>query len=69
MRGNSLNTRDYDSVQEIISDIETIWSRALLQELKVPRSRYKASVRARDVEMTIDKFAGIKCNSGDSRLL
>lgn len=41
MRGNSLNTRDYDSVQEIISDIETIWSEALLQELKIPRSRYK----------------------------
>lgn len=43
MRGNSLNTRDYDSVQEIISDIETIWSEALDQELKIPRSRYKAS--------------------------
>ncbi|CAE7217046.1 unnamed protein product [Rhizoctonia solani] len=43
MRGNSLNTRDYDSVQEIISDIETIWSTVLREELKIPRSGYKAS--------------------------
>ncbi|KAF8724871.1 cytoskeleton organization, partial [Rhizoctonia solani] len=41
LRGNSLNTCDYDSAQEIISDIETIWSTALLEELDIPRSRYK----------------------------
>ncbi|KAH7327676.1 hypothetical protein B0J17DRAFT_580896 [Rhizoctonia solani] len=44
MRGNSLNTRDYDSVQEIISDIETIWSTVLLEHLDIPPSRYKASL-------------------------
>lgn len=43
MRGNSFNTRDYDSAQAIISDIETIWSEALLQELKITRAQYKAS--------------------------
>ncbi|CAE6451755.1 unnamed protein product [Rhizoctonia solani] len=41
IRGNSLNTCDYDSAQQIISDIETIWSTALLEELDIPRSRYK----------------------------
>ncbi|KAL5633045.1 hypothetical protein ACGC1H_003515 [Rhizoctonia solani] len=41
MRGNSLNTRDYDSVQEILSDIETIWSMVLRDELKIPRSGFK----------------------------
>ncbi|KAG8691727.1 actin-like protein arp8 [Ceratobasidium sp. 423] len=45
IRGNSLNTRDYGSAQEIISDIETIWSMVLREELNVPRSRYKASVQ------------------------
>lgn len=43
MRGNRLNTRDYESVQAVLSDIETIWSEALLQELKIVRSQYKAS--------------------------
>ncbi|KAF8603889.1 actin-like ATPase domain-containing protein [Ceratobasidium sp. AG-I] len=41
MRGTSFNTRDYDSAQAIISDIETIWSEALLQELEISRSQYK----------------------------
>ncbi|KAG9103247.1 actin-like protein arp8 [Ceratobasidium sp. 370] len=41
MRGNSLNTRDYDSAQAIISDIETIWTEALRQELKISRPKYK----------------------------
>ncbi|CAE6509509.1 unnamed protein product [Rhizoctonia solani] len=43
IRGNSLNTRDYGSAQEIISDIETIWSTVLLENLDIPRSEYKAS--------------------------
>ncbi|KAG8718045.1 actin-like protein arp8 [Ceratobasidium sp. 394] len=41
MRGNSLNSRDYDSAQAIISDIETIWTEALQQELKISRAKYK----------------------------
>ncbi|KAG8756654.1 actin-like protein arp8 [Ceratobasidium sp. 428] len=41
MRGNSLNTRDYDSAQAVISDIETIWTEALRQELKITRQQYK----------------------------
>ncbi|KDN40929.1 hypothetical protein RSAG8_07797, partial [Rhizoctonia solani AG-8 WAC10335] len=41
VRGNSLNTRDYDSAQEILSDIETIWSTVLFEELKISRSGYK----------------------------
>ncbi|CUA74631.1 putative actin-related protein 8 [Schizosaccharomyces pombe 972h-] [Rhizoctonia solani] len=41
MRGNSLNTRDYDSAQEILSDIETIWATVLLEELEISRSGYK----------------------------
>lgn len=69
MRGNSLNTRDYDSVQEIISDIETIWSMALLQELKIPRSRYKASTGGRCTSIVTDNSStGVVCHSGDSRL-
>ncbi|CAE6442101.1 unnamed protein product [Rhizoctonia solani] len=56
MRGNSLNTRDYDSVQEILSDIETIWSMVLLEELKIPRSGYKASVQLQGFDHHFDRF-------------
>ncbi|CAE6431744.1 unnamed protein product [Rhizoctonia solani] len=58
MRGNSLNTRDYDSVQEIISDIETIWSTVLREELKIPRSGYKASVQLQgfDRHLTLESL-------------
>ncbi|KAG8741308.1 actin-like protein arp8 [Ceratobasidium sp. 414] len=47
MRGSSLNTRDYDSAQAIISDIETIWTEALQQELEISRPKYKVETTAR----------------------
>ncbi|CAE6409631.1 unnamed protein product [Rhizoctonia solani] len=56
MRGNSLNTRDYDSVQEILSDIETIWSTVLREYLEIPRSRYKASVQLKGSDHHFDRF-------------
>ncbi|CAE6403838.1 unnamed protein product [Rhizoctonia solani] len=56
IRGNSLNTCDYDSAQQIISDIETIWSTALLEELDIPRSRYKASLSINGSDHHFDRF-------------
>ncbi|CAE6454300.1 unnamed protein product [Rhizoctonia solani] len=56
MRGNSLNTRDYDSAQEILSDIETIWATVLLEELEISRSGYKASVGLPDFDHHFDRF-------------
>lgn len=48
--GNSFNSRYYDSVQEVLADIQLMWESAVSQDLRIHPKDFKVRIKKLEYE-------------------